>query len=230
MFKPAPNLTLTVDGYWIKIKDRIGTSQTYSVTAADIAAQPALLAVGIGGDVNYPTSAYDSRTAGIDFVGTYRTDLGAGSLNLTLAYNYNETKVTAFDPAIISASQRKDIEGTIPKHRATLTGNYSIGDLSITARENFYGSFILEDAFPGQRFGSKFTSDLEVSYKIADHYTVAVGATNIFNVYPDRIRATAANPIYVLTNSLSNGQIYPNSGGPFGANGGFWYARLKVKI
>ncbi|MFD1106692.1 TonB-dependent receptor plug domain-containing protein [Sphingobium olei] len=230
VFKPLPNLTLTVDGYWIKIKDRIGTSQTYSVTAADIAAQPALLAVGVGGDVNYPTSAYDSRTAGIDFVGTYRTGLGDGSLNLTLAYNYNETKVTKFDAAIISASQKKDIEGTIPKHRATLTGTYAIGDLTITARENFFGSFILEDAFPGQKFGSKFTTDLEVSYKIADHYTLAVGATNLFNTYPDKIKATAANPIYVLTNSLSNGQVYPNSGGPFGANGGFWYARLKVKI
>jgi iron complex outermembrane receptor protein len=230
VFTPMPSLTVTLDGYWIKIKDRIGTSQTYNVTAADIAAQPALLAVGEGGDVQYPTSAYDSRTAGIDFVGTYRSTLGDGKLNLTLAYNYNETKVTKFDPAIISASQKKDIEGTIPKHRATFTANYAIGDFTITGRENFYGPFGLEDAFPGQTFGSKFTTDIEVSYTIAEHYTLAVGATNLFNTYPDKIKATAANPIYVLTNSLSNGQVYPNSGGPFGANGGFWYARLKVKI
>lgn len=230
VFTPMPSLTLTVDGYWIKIKDRIGTSQTYSVTAADIAAQPALLAVGEGGDVQYPTSAYDSRTAGIDFVGTYRSTLGDGSLNLTLAYNYNETKVTKFDPTIISASQKKDIEGTIPKHRATFTANYAIGDFTITGRENFYGSFGLEDAFPGQTFGSKFTTDIEVSYTIAEHYTLAVGATNLFNTYPDKIKATAANPIYVLTNGLSNGQIYPNSGGPFGSNGGFWYGRLRVKF
>lgn len=230
VFTPMPSLTFTLDGYWIKIKDRIGTSQTYSVTAADIAAQPALLAVGEGGDVQYPTSAYDSRTAGIDFVGTYRSSLGDGKLNLTLAYNYNETKVTKFDDTIISASQKKDIEGTIPKHRATFTANYAIGDFTITGRENFYSSFGLEDAFPGQTFGSKFTTDIEVSYTIAQHYTLAVGATNLFNTYPDKIKATTANPIYVLTNSLSNGQIYPNSGGPFGANGGFWYARLKVKI
>ncbi|MCV5263304.1 TonB-dependent receptor, partial [Escherichia coli] len=79
-----------------------------------------------------------------------------------------------------------------------MTGTYAIGDLTITARENFFGLFILEDAFPGQKFGSKFTTDLEVSYKIADHYTLAVGATNLFNTYPDKIKATAANPIYVL--------------------------------
>jgi len=227
---PLPDLTITVDGYWIKITDRIGTSQTYNVSAQDLLNEPALNAVGLGGDVQYPTSAYDSRTAGIDFVGTYRSDLGEGSLNLTLAYNYNETKVTRFDDQIIDDDQRKDIEGTIPKHRATFTANYALGDFTVTARENFYSSFILQNAFPGQVFGSKFTTDLEVSYTIAEHYTVAIGATNLFNTYPDKIKATASNPIYVLTNSLSNGQIYPNSGGPFGSNGGFWYARVKVKI
>jgi len=59
---------------------------------------------------------------------------------------------------------------------------------------------------------------------------VAVGASNVFNVYPDKIMATEVNPIYVLTNSLSNGQVYPNGGGPFGSNGGFWYARVNVKF
>ena len=97
-------------------------------------------------------------------------------------------------------------------------------------RENYYSSFSLEQEFPGQTFGAKFTTDLEASYTINDSYMLALGASNLFNVYPDKIMATDANPIYVLTNSLSNGQIYPNSGGPFGANGGFWYARVKVKF
>jgi iron complex outermembrane receptor protein len=56
-----------------------------------------------------------------------------------------------------------------------------------------------------------------------------VGANNLFNTYPDKIMATVDNRIYSLTNSLDNGSIYPRSGGPFGINGGFWYARLRVK-
>ena len=59
---------------------------------------------------------------------------------------------------------------------------------------------------------------------------MAIGASNLFNEYPDKIKATSENPIYVVTNSLSNGQVYPNSGGPFGSNGGFWYARVNVKF
>lgn len=230
VFTPISNLTLTLDGYRIKVRDRIGLSQTYSVTAADIASQPALLAVGEGGDVQYPTSAYDSLTKGLDFVGTYRSELGTGSLNVTLAYNYNKTEVTKFDADIIGDAQRIDIEGIIPKNRATLGATYQIGEFTISARENYYSSFTQEVGFPGQTFGSKMTTDLEGSYTIADRYTVAVGATNVFNEYPDKIAATDANPIYVLTGSLSNGQVYPNSGGPFGSNGGFWYARVNVKF
>lgn len=229
VFTPMPDLTFTVDGYIIKLRDRIGISQTFSVSADDIAAQPALLAVGLGGDVQYPTSGYDSRTSGVDVVGTYRTGVGAGMLNLTLAYNYNHTKVTSYDPDVISENQKIDIERLNPKHRGTFTAGYSLGDFAFTARENFYGSFVNQQQFPGQVFGSEFTTDLEASYTIAEHYTLAVGATNVFNNYPDKIKASAANPIYQLTNSLSNGLIYPSSGGPFGINGGFWYARIRVK-
>ena len=126
VFEPLENLTVTLDAYRIELNDRIGLSQTYSVTAADIAAEPALLAVGEGGDVQYPTSAYDSRTTGLDFVGTYSSSLGSGSLDLSLAYNYNDTEVTAYDADIIGDAQRADIEGTIPKHRGTLAATYAI--------------------------------------------------------------------------------------------------------
>ena len=230
VFTPTDDLTLTLDGYRITVKDRIGLSQTYSVTAEDIAAEPALLAVGEGGDVQYPTSAYDSRTTGIDFVGTYSSELGTGSLSMTLAYNYNDTEVTDFDADIIGDAQRTDIEGIIPKHRGTFTASYEIGDFALTARESYFSSFTLAQEFPGQTFSAKFTTDLEASYVLADRYTMAIGAINVFNEYPDKIMATEDNPIYVLTSSLSNGQIYPNGGGPFGANGGFWYARVNVKF
>ena len=44
-----------------------------------------------------------------------------------------------------------------------------------------------------------------------------------------RIKASTSNPIYTLTNSTGDGQIYPRNGGPFGFNGGFWYVRASVK-
>jgi iron complex outermembrane recepter protein len=229
VIKPTSSLSLTMDAYSIKVRNRIGITQTFEVTAADIIALPALASVGEGGDVNYFTNGFDTTTSGLDVIGTYRTDLGDGKLNMTLAYNYNRSEVTDFDPQVISSAQRSDIANFAPHHRVILSGGFELGDFAINARQNYYSSWSVQADYPGQRFGAKFTSDLDVSYTFADHYTLTVGANNLFNTKPDRIAPTTSNPIYALTNSTGDGQIYPRSGGPFGINGGFWYARLRVK-
>jgi iron complex outermembrane receptor protein len=59
--------------------------------------------------------------------------------------------------------------------------------------------------------------------------TFSLGAQNLFDAHPDRIAASPQNPIFDLTDSLGDGQVYPRNGGPFGFNGGFLYARLRVK-
>lgn len=227
--KPASNITLTVDGYIINVRNRIFISQPFTVTQARLNANPALAAVGLGGDVNFFTNSPNTSTKGVDVIGTYRTELGAGKLNLTLAYNFNQNKVTRADPAVISPVQVSDIENFAPKHRVVLSGAWSLGDLLINARGNYYSSWSVQNDYPGQVFGAKATADLDVSYTIAENYTITLGANNIFNTKPDRIAPTTANPIFAVTGSTADGQIYPRSGGPFGINGGFWYARLRIK-
>ncbi len=229
VIKPSNAFTLTVDAYSIKVRNRIGITQTFSVTAADILALPALAAVGEGGDVNYFTNGFDTTTKGLDVIGSYRTDLGNGKLNLTLAYNYNKSEVTKFNPIVISPAQISDIANFAPKHRAILSAGWQLGDFSLNARESYYSSWSVQADYPGQVFSSKFTTDLDVSYTFAEHYTLTLGANNLFNTKPDRIAPTTSNPIYDLTNSTGDGQVYPRSGGPFGFNGGFWYARVRIK-
>jgi iron complex outermembrane receptor protein len=98
----------------------------------------------------------------------------------------------------------------------------------LNARENYYSWWRDELDYPGQKFGTEFTTDLDISYDFMRHFRVTVGANNIFNNRPDRIANTASNPIYVLTGSTADGQVYPRLGGPFGINGGFWYVRLAA--
>jgi iron complex outermembrane recepter protein len=225
---PANRLSITLDAYTVKVKNRIGISQTFTVTAADLVALPDLAVVGLGGDVNYFTNGFDTRTSGFDLVANYRTDLGGNPLNLSFAYNYNKSKVTDFDPSVISAAQRFNISNLPPKHRINAAVNWQVGDFSVNARQNYFSSWANELEYPGQRFGGKFVTDLDVSYTFADRYTLTVGANNLFDTYPDRIAPSATNPIYALTGSLADGQIYPRSGGPFGINGGFYYVRLAI--
>lgn len=230
VFTPASALTLTVDGYFIEVRNRIGITQSFSVTAADLIAQPALASVGVGGAVNYFTNAFDTRTRGIDVVGSWRGDLAGGDLGLTLAYNYNLSTVPRYDPGIISLEQIADIRRLAPNHRGNIAANWQSNGFGVTLRQNYFGSWAVEQDYPGQTFGAKFTTDIDVSYTFAEHYTLSVGAINLFNAYPDKIANSAANPIFLLTNSTADGQIYPRNGGPFGINGGFWYGRVRVKF
>jgi iron complex outermembrane receptor protein len=82
----------------------------------------------------------------------------------------------------------------------------------------------------GQEFGAKFTTDLDVSYTFLKNYTASIGASNLFNTYPDKIAASYANPIYPLTGGTSDGQVYPRSGGPFGINGAFYYVSVRAQF
>lgn len=246
VLKPFDAFSLTVDGYIIDIKNRIGISQNYTVTAANIAALPSLATVGLGGVVNYFTNGFDVTSKGIEAVANYRTDLMGGSLNLTLAYSYNDLKpknikLTTTGSPLVSLQQQYNIENLAPQHRVNASANWQIGDFSTNLRANYYGEWsnALEynlvapvagatSAPPSQIFGGKTLIDLDVSYTLAEHYTLTVGANNLFNVFPDRVKASPVNPVYALSGALNDGQIYPRSGGPFGMNGGFYYLRLRV--
>ncbi|OYU71764.1 MAG: TonB-dependent receptor [Alphaproteobacteria bacterium PA2] len=228
VYQPTGALTLTVDAYNIKVTDRIFISRTFKVRAADITARPELASVGIDGEVQYFTNSLDTTTKGVDIVGSYRTELADGRLNLTAAYNFNENKVTKFDAAAIGANQIVDAENLAPHHRLNLAANWKRDALAINAAGHYYSSWRAQSDYPGQEFGAKFTVDLDASYTFAEKYTFTVGANNLFNTFPDKIAASASNPIFTLTNSTGDGQVYPRNGGPFGFNGAFWYARMKV--
>jgi len=229
ILNPIPALTLTVDAYLIQVTDRISITSTFDVTAADIVREPALAAVGVGGAVNYFTNGFDTETKGIDAVASYRTELLDGPLNLTLAYSYNKSEVTDHNSLVINDDRIFDIQNITPKHRAILSAGWEVAGFTVNGRANYYSSWASDQDYPGQVFGDKVTADLDVSYTIAEAYTITVGANNLFDEYPDKIAGTSANPIYALTGSTADGQIYPRSGGPFGMNGGFWFARLSVK-
>lgn len=241
VLKPANDLTATLDLYKIDVRDRIFISKAYPVTAADIAAQPELAAVGVGGTVQYFTNSLNTSTKGIDFVGTYRADLWEGKLNLSLAYNYNKSEATKYDPAAIATYQLIDIQHLAPNQRATAFANWAYGNFVVNLRENYFGSWVDANDYPtakdaagnviaGMSFGAKFTTDLDVSYRFMERYTATVGASNLFNAYPDKIQTNPYNPILTLTGGTPDGQVYPRNGGPFGINGVFWYLTLGVQF
>ena len=227
---PLERMLLTIDGYRIKVDDRIGISQTFAVTAADIAKLPALAYVGAGGTVQYFTNGFDTDTKGVDVVGTYPFQLGPGTLTTTLAYNYNKTTVPSYNPNVISQSRIIDIEHYAPNDRVNLGLEYRLGRFTGRLQENYYGTWRDENDYPGQLFAAKFTTDLDFAYNVWKDITLAIGGRNITNTYPDKIANSAKNRVYTTTGGLIDGQVYPRTGGPFGFNGAFYYVRFDAKF
>jgi iron complex outermembrane recepter protein len=226
---PLTNLLVTIDGYQITVRNRIGISQQFNVTNADIIKLPALAYVGAGGTVQYFTNGFNTRTKGVDLVATYPLSLGSlGTLDTSFAYNYNKTDVTKFDPLVISTARIVDIQHYAPNNRANLNLSYGWGPVRAVLRENYYGTFRDQNDYPGQLFSATYTTDLELGYQVLKNLTAAIGGRNIFNEYPDKIANTKASPIYSTTGGESDGELYPRTGGPFGFNGAFWYVRISA--
>ena len=107
-----------------------------------------------------------------------------------------------------------------------LTFDYSAGGgFGALVRFNYYdgwsttaGQLGPPDASQQFSYGETFLVDLEARYTFNERYTVAVGAENLFDEFPDdeldpTSRFLGVN--YALTS-------------PYGFNGGFYYLRLAA--
>jgi iron complex outermembrane receptor protein len=226
---PIQDMLVTLDGYSIAVRHRIGISQTFNVTTADITKLSALAYVGPGGTVQYFTNGFDTKTKGADLVASYPFQLGnAGRLETALAFNYNLSHVTKYDPTVITQARIDDIEHYAPNRRLNMNLSYALGPFRAAVHENWYGTYRDENDYPGQLFSAKWTTDLDLSYQVFKNFTAAIGGRNIFNAFPDPIANTAKSPIYPSTGGESDGERYPRTGGPFGFNGAFWYVRVSA--
>ncbi|MGE8433749.1 TonB-dependent receptor plug domain-containing protein [Chryseobacterium joostei] len=192
--KPAKGLFITVDGYIIKVKDRIVI--TGNITDPRLS-DPNV--VGKGNEVEsgrFFANAIDTETKGVDVVVSYDWKLGGGNLNVNLAGNYTETKITDFHfPKNINTprdqyfgpDQINIIETLSPKTKASLGLNYGIGKFNFLVRNTYFGK-VIRDGFPFgevQEFSPKVVTDISVGYDITKNINFTVGANNVLDVFPD---------------------------------------------
>jgi iron complex outermembrane receptor protein len=89
----------------------------------------------------------------------------------------------------------------------------------VNLRQTRFGKYTIRQNLVAndRSYGAEWITDLEVSYKLPWNVTVAAGANNLFNTYPD------ANGIFNA--NLGAGQ-YPGTS-PIGFTGGSYYARVQ---
>ncbi|TAJ70836.1 MAG: TonB-dependent receptor [Phenylobacterium sp.] len=228
--QPLSGLDITVDGYQIEVDNRIAITSTLTGTAVS----NILISKGLSGDLSaqYYTNAIDTRTRGIDVVGTYRYDLGDwGRLRANAGFNYGKTKIRNIIPnppeltalganfVLFGRGSQGYLTTSFPRSKVALGLNWDWNKLNVNLRSTRYGKYTVIADLPAQdrSFGAKWITDLEVSYKVLETVTVAAGANNLFNEYPDK------NGIY---NAATGSGHFPGTS-PFGFTGGSWYARVQ---
>jgi len=237
--KPLPNMHFSLDAYQIDVSNRI-------VDSGDIYGPAAAAAIAANGTVVPPdavantfaqffTNGANTRTRGLDAAWDYRSDYSRyGSVKWSADGSYNRTTILQINtPASLAAAgvplldgiQISNLTTATPRLKLSGAGVYAYGSWQLTLRETYYGksaqmqwatdySGLYQD-----NINPAFITDLDIAYKINRHTTLAIGANNLFNKYPNQ-----TNP-----NARSNFDQYPHLS-PYGINGGYYYTRLTVTL
>ena len=238
----------------IVLTENLGASGS-GTSAQNAAVNAILVANGFPsiGAARFFINGLDTTTWGVDLVGAYRHQFGElGTWNLTAAYNYNKQKIDnrlnalgplAQIPGLVLFGRQEGIRFTKgqPRDKIVLSADGDIGKFGVTARTTRYGKVVSPGAVapvadptsltaygPDDIFlSAKWITDLEARVH-SGPMEFAVGANNLFDVYPDRSPFGArpgggfypANQIYIPYSIFS----------PFGFNGRFVYGRASMKF
>ncbi|ESQ81986.1 TonB-dependent receptor plug domain-containing protein [Asticcacaulis benevestitus] len=223
VWKTGFGLSGSIDAYQVDVSKRFSSSPSITLTAAQKAS---LVAQGIPGAANYTsvfwfTNDFDTRTKGIDIVTSYNRPLFSGRLDLKLAYNHNETKVTS-GSLNANPTQKLLYEENLPKDNVTLATTFTKGAFEYQVRGRYYGSWTdssgnsTGDIY--QTFGGITFFDASVTYSINPKLSLRVGGENIFDTYPDKAVFQASRGIEYSRNA------------PYDTDGGQYYVRLNARF
>jgi iron complex outermembrane receptor protein len=230
VLSPAEGLYVTVDAYRIDIDDRIILSENLIGPAVTAFLETRGIFGVTGG--RYFTNAVDTRTTGVDIVGTYKWVLSSSEIDWTIGYNYSKTEIEKIAPnppeltagglnlQRIGRVEQGRITVGAPRDKVLLGALWKTGDWSFSGTATRYGKFSALNASPAldQTFGAEWTVDIAAAYQI-DAWNFALGVDNVFDAYPDE---------YYFATSNGGQLVYPRNA-PFGFNGAFVYGKVGYR-
>lgn len=237
-WRPARNTSFTLDAYRIRIRDRITRTSDLQSDAGT-----AYLAGTGRSDIQsvaYLANLLDTSTSGLDAVLNHDLGFAGGKLDLNAALNLNQTRIDSvrqrsaalarIDPdlTLLADTSLFRIRNASPKSKLVLSADWQAARWSLLARATRFGplkDFSYDDeaevidGVHAQRFGAVWTLDLEAQYKLTRQLTLAAGADNLLDRYPQRVRQT--------NNATYGGALPYNFINPIGVNGAYFYGRLR---
>ena len=220
--------SITADYFRIDVSDRIGITSNFTLTETEI---EGLLAEGIEAArdlrrFRFFTNAFSTASQGIDLVSTFTPLALRGNTTISAVFNYTDTEVTDNRKGLLNDRRLTEFAYALPRTRWNVGLTQQVGRVSILGRVNWFGGWYDFDSGFAQLylpsggieqgfFDGRPIVDLEVSIPLLRDTTLAIGAQNAFNTYPDE-----------SARAMSVGERYSEYT-PWGFNGGYYYSRVS---
>lgn len=220
------NLTVTLDGYYVNIKDRIVLTGLFFDTDDKIGS--ILQSMNISA-AQFFTNAVNTRTYGLDAIVTHNMRLGKARLITTLAGNFNMMEITKIkttellkgkEDSYFDKREQSFLLASAPPAKVNGSWDLECGRFNALLRLNYFAGIQLMNWSYSEYdyYKDKVTTDISLGMKIAKPLLLTVGGSNIFDVYPNH-----KDP------GLSEG------GGMWdavqmGFGGAFYFVRVGVKL
>jgi len=222
------DVDLSVDYYKIEIKDRILNSGDVVITPA-FAEQ--IAASGIVGADNiveftYYTNDMDTTNEGIEIVASWDYNWGnLGTTSFQGSWAWQDQTIDKVTPGLLSRSNLGDLTDGIPENRGNFRVYHNSDNWRFLVSANYYDEYlsIPSSSNPARDYypGAEVIWNGEISYTLNNRYEFVLGADNIFNTYPEKVR-----PIDI--NSGTSNRYINNAA--FSGNGAFWYLRFRANF
>jgi iron complex outermembrane receptor protein len=208
--------TATVDGYSIKVKDRIVLTGYFDASTFNLGVSEA----------QFFANGVDTKTTGLDIVFAWKKSFGASKFGATLVGNINDMKIENvknrnLSEAIFFGKREKAfLLASAPKSKFGLNLNYSKNKFDAgLAFTNFSKVVLVDYGDENDVYTAKTITDLTVGYKLSKSLKLSVGSNNLFNVYPDKQDEQGNTEAGGYWDSVQ-----------MGFSGAYYYARLGLNF
>lgn len=234
--EPRDGTTIALDFYFIALDDQIWRSSDFRVSEAE---RGLLRDLGVPGAdtltfVSFFANDIDTESSGVELVATQSLAWKGGLTTLSAAANINRTEVVRRtnrqsdpdDPDPVFYVNDNDvfaIENSSPSYQLVLTASHVWNNAwSALVRINSYGDYELVDTFFGDtaKLDGKSFVDAEIGWRVSDRVRLTLGASNLFDEYPD------PPPEFALASCC--GQRYDTST-VMSWQGAFYYLRADLR-
>ncbi|MDB5128544.1 TonB-dependent receptor [Mucilaginibacter sp.] len=252
-YRPIPELSFTVDGYLIKVKDRVVLSGQFS--ASDPTLDPAFTATLNSlnvGSAQFFANAVNTTNRGLDVVIDYTKNVGVNRYRLLFTGNFQSMDIddinyppilsttAALRETFLSSREKKFILASAPPQKFALNPEYGHKSFTVGARVTYFGKIDLLGYGDGSTLTPTVPTD-DGSAQLPDQYIYSgkavsdvyfsyrLNKSTRFSLGADNVFNVHPDLAYVAG---AKGYAYNNEpSGPFdavqmGGNGRRFFARI----